>query len=52
MDPPIPPPARNTMGSRAGPDLLGLTAINKPGGINPAISRLGTAGRGVGVLML
>lgn len=49
--PPPPPPARNTMGSRAGPPLAGLGAVGRAGGMNPAVSRLGTAGRGVGVIL-
>ena len=48
MDPPMPPPPRNMMGSRAGPGPLGaLGALGRATGVNPAISRLGTRAGGV-----
>lgn len=52
MDPPMPPPPRNTMGSRAGPGPLGaLGALGRAPGTtaNPAVSRLGTRG-GVSII--
>lgn len=47
----MPPPPRNTMGSRAGPGPLGaLGALGRANGVvNPAVTRVGTRG---GVLLL